>query len=59
MDIITEIGAEFTLDPIIKGLKIDYITDNGNTFVCSEDFGLIDELTVTWAGDQIEKVVFK
>ncbi|MFT5820458.1 MAG: hypothetical protein ACI8ZM_001700 [Crocinitomix sp.] len=55
-DYITEKGMDVPVDPMITNLVINYIVDE-NTYECSDDFG-VDHLTVTWANDGIEKVVF-
>lgn len=53
---IFETGMDVPSDPIVKGLKISYASDK-NTYKCTSEFG-VDQLTVIWSGDAIEKVVF-
>lgn len=56
-DYISEKGMDISTDPMVTNLEIDYIA-NENTYECSDEF-LIDNMTVTWSGSNIEKVVFE
>lgn len=56
-DYATEVGSDVPLDPIVSGVEIDYVVDN-NTYECSSEFG-VDDMTVQWSGDKIEKVIFE
>lgn len=56
-DYLSETGMEMTSDPIVKGLEIRYVIDQ-DTYECSSEFG-IDEMTVTWSGNNIKSVVFE
>ncbi len=56
-DYISEKGMDISADPMVTNLEIDYIA-NENTYECSDEF-LIDNMTVTWSGSNIEKVVFE